>query len=221
MNGILVLNLRDFLPAMARRAMLDAARRWRVEYVEITEPLAAIHHFWQKTLIPRSRHARPFRRILVLDADLLVGDDCPSPFEAVPPTDFGVVGRRQPHHRPPYVGPGEARHFGLQPYPDEGRHLTGGFVLYDPNYHALYLDRWRQAGAFCRWRKAGNSDQGALSCVLHQFSAPVTWLPWQYNAVHATRLQEPAYVYHFNMPRGQPLRRQMEDCPWRNAKQFR
>jgi len=215
-NGIIVLNLRDFMPQQARRSICLAAERWEAGYQEITFPLADIHHFWQKTLIPTSHYAAPYDRVLVLDGDILIGSDCHNLFAIVPETHFGVVSRHQPHHPVAYVGRRESRLFGVPAYPDESKHLNGGLILYHRTLHANVLRRWKEAGEYCQFRNVGRADQGALSCVLHQMRTPVTWLPWQYNALHSQRLRRPAYVYHFNQRGRHSVAELMAACKQEN-----
>jgi hypothetical protein len=208
-NALVVLNLNDFMPAIARESMTAAAARWGVEYVEVTEPVADVHHFWQKTYLPLT--LTRFERVAVFDADILIRSDCPSLFEKVPPEYIGCVSDVQMGYprnwRHAYMGLEEAKRFGLKPYPTERDHLNGGMVVYEPVNHAYYLNEWRKAGERANWSIEPLADEGALSCVLHHFHAPVWWLPWRFNALvqynrrHTPMNRMNAFIYHFYLER--------------------
>lgn len=228
-NALLVMNLNNFMPTAARDSMRDAAQRWGCEYVEITRPLASIPPVWQKTLIPTSTHAAPFDRVLVLDADMLIRSDCPSPFNLVPSDKIGVVSRVQPgntlaerFHRA--NGRLRAPRLGLAPYAREEQHINGGLVLYSPSRHADLLRRWASSGVAARHLiKDGLHEQFALSCLLAESPSLAHFLPMEFNTIRATTVpQAPAgkmatYVYHFTGTRGRGLSQRMAQCQWRVA----
>jgi len=209
MNALAVLNLNDFMPAKARDSMQAAATRWGVEYVEITERVANVHYFWQKTFIPLKYSQ--YQRLAVLDADILIRSDCPSLFDIVPPAWIGCVSDVQhgfpKRWREKYQGRREGLRFGLKPYPTEKEHVNGGMIVYEPTSHAYYLDQWRAAGERAGWDTAPFADEGALSCVLQHFDAPVWWLPWKFNALvrdnspHTPLGKMNAFIYHFYVQR--------------------
>ena len=225
MNALVTLNVHSFLPEKARASFKNAADRWGVRYIEITEPLAAVHPFWQKCLVATSHHTGGLDRVLQLDADMLVRSDCPNPFNMVPSDHFGVVSRVQPG-RPkwlsaPNCGKRFAKVFDLAPYERPEEHLNAGFILYNPSAHQDILIRWREAGAYSGWRNVGFPEQMALSCILHQHTESVTWMPWQFNAcsIGRRRLELPpgpmlAYIYHFHRPRPLGLAETMELYQW-------
>jgi hypothetical protein len=232
MNAVVTLNLGNFLPGKARRAIQSAATRWHAAYVELTDPLRAdgivVHPFWQKTLIPDAPEVAVYDRLLVLDCDILIRSDCPSLFDLVPNNAIGVVSRVQ-SHRPramrTRISPDElkrrAARFGLLPYTDERQHLNGGLVLYHREQHSDILAQWRMAARHIHWRKFWWNDQAALSCILANSLVPVVWLPWTMNTLDAGRhptfragLME-TYIYHFNSPRPRPLAKCMEEVQWK------
>jgi hypothetical protein len=229
MNALVTLNLRDFAPRQTRESFQYAARRWGVEYVEITTPLANCHHYWIKAMIPTSDYARPFDRIVQLDCDMLIRSDCPSPFDLVPPGNIGVVSRLQPHRNTGVflrwfrnVAPRNARVFGLTCYDQEAKHLNAGLILYGRVAHADLLREWVEVGRRNRWKiRFGVPEQFALSCLLAQSTIPVTWLPWQFNTLgcrHIARFPPGpmrTYVYHFNGRRGAPLSEVVGRYQWR------
>jgi hypothetical protein len=228
MNALICLNLNSFMPPRVRESFQHAANRWGVRFVEITEPLANIHHFWQKAIIPLSRYADPFERVLQLDCDMLVRSDCPSPFDLVPPENVAVVSHVQPgrpaHPRFERMKVIWAKHQGLVPYGNPREHLNLGLFLYSPPRHADLLALWAKVGADCNYsRFVSVPEQFALSCLLQMPGAPpVTWLPWQFNTIRAMQRKRRAgpglmqtYIYHFNGPHGRDLPALVSRCEWR------
>lgn len=209
MNAIAVLNLNNYLPDIGRKAFQAAAERWGVDYVEITEPLSSAHHFWQKAQIPLSIHLAKYERVLQLDADMLVSQDCPNPFEIVPENAFGVVSRVQPNRpqrdfRVAYW----SRHYCVPGYRDPKQHLNAGLFLYNQIAHAELLRTWQdRAEPGPDKPKCSLPEQFVLSCLLATGMVPVHWLPWQFNACRAQQWSVPrdCYIAHFHAPRKRPL----------------
>lgn len=226
-NALVVMNLNNFMPACARESMQAAAGRWGCEYIEITRPLASMPPVWQKTLIPESPHASRFDRVLVMDADMLIRSDCPSPFDLVPTDKIGVVSRVQPGNTLAErfrIANGRLRapRLGLLPYDHEEQHINGGFVLYSPLRHAALLRRWANCGVAARHLiKDGLHEQFAMSCLLAESPSIAHFLPMEFNTIRATTVpQAPAgpmatYVYHFTGMRGRGLGQKMLRCQWR------
>ena len=221
-NAIVTLNIRDFMPACARESFQHAAKRWGCEYIEITEPIAPIHHFWIKALIGNSKYVTGIDRILQLDGDILIRSDCPSPFDLVPRENFGVVSRVQPNnplHKLRQLGHLSAQLFNLQSYGDEHNHINAGFILYSRMLHQEQLELWRAAGLYSNWTPKLFPEQMALSCVLQQTKVGVTWLPPEWNWLHPQKIKHRnggmhCYIYHFNRPR-HAWRELMEATQWK------
>lgn len=226
MNAIIVFNFRNYMHPKARTSMEAAATRWGCDYVELTEELLhpsgkKVHHWWQKTLL-YDTVADKYDRVVVLDGDMLVRDDCPNVFQIVPEDHFGVVSRIQPDCPMPKEPDKEmgwyAEQLGMERPPREG-HLNGGFVVYTPRSPVLrpVLEAWRKAGEKTDWKVHGGTDQTALSVLLHNMKPPVIWMPWQFNAIRgASRPRKmSAYIYHFTAFR--PIHRHIERCEWRVA----
>jgi hypothetical protein len=214
MNAIAVLNLMDFMPSIARRGFLKAAERWNCQFVEITEPPDYTkHHYWQKALIHLSGHVASFERVLQLDADMLVADDCPNPFDVVPCNKIGVVSRVQPMRRnlamrDPMTVQHFARKYRVRPYRKPRQHLNAGLVLYNQKSHAEILQRWKaKAERGTERPRCPLPEQFVLSCILAEYPLLVHWLPWQYNACRQINGQVPqeAFIAHFHAPRKRPL----------------
>jgi hypothetical protein len=213
MNALVILNVGNFCLPKVRESFQDAANRWGVKYVEITEPLGPIglHHFWQKALIPTSRHVAGFDRILQLDCDMLIRSDCPSPFDLVPETHFGAVTAVQRLGVPKWNRRTHrwAHRMGLTLYPRPRDHLNAGLLLYNLTAHAAMLREWPEVGRRCNWPGPPQllvPEQFAISCLLHQMQVPVTWLPSTFDTTWAGRFSPGPmhkYVYHYTAAHGQ------------------
>ena len=211
MNAICVLNLNSFLPTQCRASFQAAATRWQCEYIEIREPLAQIHHFWIKSLIPTSCYVTRFERVLQLDADVLIRSDCPSPFDLVPPGKIGVVTRVQPGCRTAcrviwQNNKRQADVFGVPIYTDAREHLNAGFILYNVQAHKPIMERWKESGKHGNYANIGCPEQLALSCILAQHKDQTHWLPNDFNRCHGhyqlpERGRMPKYIMHIHRPR--------------------
>lgn len=230
MNALIVVNIggKCLLPK-SRESMQAAAARWGVDYVELTKPVArplgrSLHPMWTKAILYRTA-AAPYPRVLVLDADMLIRSDCPSPFDVVPVGHVGVVCRFQGEPLPDAwidrTLERWARKLGGLQVPPWQRSLNGGFVLYEPGTHTAILQRWEAAGKAVQFKIWNLFDQASLSVVLHNSDVPQTWLPREWNTVHAVRAhtqdRAPAgvmrtWVYHFVSRRRRAAR--IAACEW-------
>lgn len=223
----------------SRASFVDACRRWGCQFVEFTEPLAPVHHFWQKAFAPLS--LKGFDRVLQLDADMLIRWNAPSPFDLVPHDHIGVVSSRQ--FTPPDSDYGTApltagdkagiwisKHrdmcirfwagrMGMAPCHDEF-HLNGGFFLYSPEAHSSLFESLRGVGESAGWSKWRLPEQAALSVLLANGAAPATWLPPSWNVVAARQAIRPqhstgvmnGWIYHFTGHRDR--KRRIEKTVW-------
>ena len=66
----------------------SAAERWGADLVAFREPLADCHFWWQKTFA--IDHLLRYDHVLQIDADMLIAEDCPSPFPECDPARLGV-----------------------------------------------------------------------------------------------------------------------------------
>jgi len=218
-NALAVLNvgLKSLHPK-SRESFLSAADRWGVEFVEITEPLAPVHHFWQKAFVIEA--LQRFDRVVQMDADMLIRWDAPSPFDLVPSNHIGVVSARQfvpaaadatesktgwiSRHRDACIRVW-ARRLEAEPCHDEW-HLNGGFFLYSTSAHRELFARLRGVGEAANWTRWKLPEQASLSVLLYNLKTPQTWLPQTWNIVAAQQghIREEyctgcmnGYVYHF------------------------
>jgi hypothetical protein len=208
----------------SRRSFEAAAARWGCDFVELRNPLAPHHIFWQKAFVPI--RLADYERVLQLDADMLIREDAPNPFDLVPVGSVGVVSA----HQFPNAGAIEknreacvsawAGWTGLRPCPDT-HHLNGGFFLYGPRQHAGLFARLRECGHRRKWNPRRLPEQVCLSLLLWNEVAPATWLPQEWNTVAAAQGIRPehntgtmnGFIYHFT---GKPLRgRRIGRTRWR------
>lgn len=102
-HTIFVSNYFNFLRENVRQSFLDAALRWNCDYVEITEhKFPVIYHpgavkLTAFTLCPEAD------RILIIDADAVIAQSCPSPFDQFEGKSFVVVKNQQAHFPPMYL----------------------------------------------------------------------------------------------------------------------
>ncbi len=217
----------------SRRSFQAAAARWGCEFVELLKPLAPHHIFWQKAFVPV--RLCDFDRVLQLDADMLIREDAPDPFDLVPVENIGVVSACQFPPDPADIGylngvaisihrdkcvRAWAEWTGLRPCPDT-HHLNGGLFLYGPQQHAGLFARLRDCGHRRGWNPRRLPEQVCLSLLLHSGAAPATWLPPEWNTVAAAQGIRPdhntgrmrGYIYHFT---GKHLRgRRIGRTAWR------
>lgn len=82
-NSVVVLNYKNVMCHNARSSIIDATMRWGVDYMEVH----SVHRnyltpSWNK--IEMLYNLSKYDRILLLDADVLIRQDAPSPFELYP-----------------------------------------------------------------------------------------------------------------------------------------
>lgn len=204
----------------SRESFLSACDRWGCDFVEFTEPLRDIHHFWQKAFAPL--RLADYDRVIQLDADMLIRWDAPSPFDLVPEDHIGVVSARQfdppefdraesaasiiSRHRDKCVRVWAAR-MGMEPCHDS-KHLNGGLFLYSPRHHEQLFRHLRGVGESAGWTKWRLPEQASLSVLIDNTDAKVTWLPHEWNVVAAAQAHRPehntgvmnGFIYHFTGP---------------------
>jgi len=210
----------------SRESFLAACERWGCDFVEFTEPLHGVHHFWQKTFAPLK--LTEYDRVIQLDADMLIRWDAPSPFDLVPEDSIGVVSSRQ--FDPPEFDRGEsaasiiskhrdrcirawAARMGMAPCHDT-KHLNGGFFLYSPRHHEQLFRHLRGVGESAGWTKWKLPEQASMSVLLDNTDTKATWLGHEWNVVAAAQGHRPehntgrmnGYIYHFTGPQRRALR---------------
>jgi len=91
LNYLATINTGNFMCENVRESFQAAAKRWGAEYVEITEPFASgTHPFEMKLELPLYPW-QPGYRVFFAEGDVLIRDDCPSPFDEVPVGMFAAA----------------------------------------------------------------------------------------------------------------------------------
>lgn len=192
-----------------------AAKRWDAKLEVIDEPLTppqqGVHPWWQKAFVAREFKGQ---HVLLLDNDMLINANAPSPFTCCSRQQIGVVSARQSRFNQAHARARDkalrawAAKLGVRPIRDE-YHLNGGFWLFDADLSEPFWTRMRRVGASTNWCKRDLPEQAVASLLLHhEFRAQRFWMPHAYNVNHAQcvlrpELQGPqmrGYIYHFNGP---------------------
>jgi len=199
MNRILVLNVGDYWPTNARASVRAAAARWDCEICEITTKLGAPDIFAAKFRTGEFCHSQG--RAMFLDADIVIHQDCPSPFDLVPDTHLGAVlnfqgdtheGNHAIYQRPSWDKACEM--IGSQlPY-DPLRYINGGMIVFSACHKEMF-----QMLAARVYDTHGVNEQAAFGVAIAQRLA--VYLPREFNrvgpAVWESGPQMSAHCYHF------------------------
>ena len=231
MNVLVTLNLNDYLTDNSRASLRHAAARWDAAYLELTAPWIDRCDAFGIKMAMHKLPVSPHDRVAFFDADVLVREDCPSPFDAVPETHFGGVANFQgdTHGGDPYP-----THFfwwgracnvlGTWPTYNPLTYINGGLMIFRLDLHGPLWERG--------YRMFHNApvvhpldEQTALNVLLAAEQVPMTILvndfcrlgavPWTAEG----KMQ--AYVYHLAnlFPHRDPVlkRRRLETVDWRIA----
>jgi hypothetical protein len=181
-NLVSVLNIgSNVLHENARASIREAARRWGANYLEILLPVGDIPHpFYQKLRL--ADHVPDQCRVLLLDGDVLIRHDCPSPFEIVPHGQLGWVRTHHPSHAGATWSIFEpvrqfAAKFGMALDVKEEYAHTGVMLFEFPLHRELFAENQRiidAVGFDPQWQI---SDQAIFSLARKKLGLPIFWLP--------------------------------------------
>lgn len=209
MNILATINTGNFTCQNVRDSFLDAAKRWGCEYIEITEPFAkADHPYAMKLELPLYNWPEN-ARVFFAEGDILIRDDCPSPFDVVEPGRFGVVnndqgeldGHAQNCQRAAWESINRAFRdlWGKPSLPYTGAYWNTGAFMFEPAKHAQAF-AW-SAELYEALKPYGADDQTILSMALQNFRVPLRVLDRRWNCIgpivwqSAPRL--PAWITHY------------------------
>ena len=184
----------------------SAAERWGADLVVFREPLADCHFWWQKTFA--IDHLLQYDHALQIDADMLIAEDCPSPFTECDPGRLGVC--RDLQHPSQYrLARWLSNHsrrwatdLGLR-QPGGRQCVNAGMLLYGPRQLLPWFRLWRAIGRTHKFPAWGLGDQSVLCvlCVNFQFHQ---LLADRWNFTHANTHWRPdlsrqmsGSIYHF------------------------
>jgi len=199
LNRILILNMDDYWHPNARASVTAAANRWGCELIEVASLLGGRDFFHAKFYMGHFCH--PDGRCLWLDADMVVSEDCPSPFDIVPCDHFGAVlnyqgdthrGVPEQYQRPSWDAAAKMLNVPL-PYTDD-RYINGGFIMFGPQ-HKMILKTLAENLHDTK----GVIEQAAWSVMMAM--VPTTYLPRTFNRVGEAAWNSgphmTAHIYHF------------------------
>lgn len=199
MNRIITLNTGGYWPANAKASVDAAASRWGCEVIEVATYLGASDPFAAKFRLHQFCHPRG--RALMLDSDMVVRGDCPSPFDMVDPSCMAAVLNFQgdthdtdpePYQRPSWDMACRAMRVDV-PYSND-RYINGGFILFSAEHVGIFQRLTREIKD-----TTGVNEQGAFSVGLSLM--PTVYLPREWNrigpAVWESGPQMSALIYHF------------------------
>lgn len=78
MRAIITININNVLNKVSKTSMIKAAKRWNVEFFEITKSDPKFLPYYLKLCIFDITH---YNEILLLDGDCIVSNTCPNPFD--------------------------------------------------------------------------------------------------------------------------------------------
>ena len=205
-TALMILNIGDFLRENSRASFHAAARRWGCDYVEVTEAHEGIH--------PHAMKLKAFDlcdadRIFYVDADAIISEECPNPFEAFPPDIFVAVPNQQPQmtescriacadnimHDLRTI----TEHFGPINAQDVALFINAGFWIASRQYHEAMLKMALEISLAMLGITAWH-DQSALNYALMKMQIPVLRLPetWNYQFPPDTGAGEMTkFIYHW------------------------
>jgi hypothetical protein len=209
-NILATINTGDFLCQNVRNSFQHAAKRWGCEYVEITQKFAEFDHPYSMKLELCKYPWPAGARLFFVEGDILIRDDCPSPFDAVPANvAFAAVLNDQGEldgiacnaQREAWDGISSAIHevFDQAMTPYRGMYFNTGVFMVDPS---------KMAGPFA-WastvyealKSYGADDQTVLSYAVQLCGAPVFVMDRRWNCVGPVAWQSsptlPAWVTHY------------------------
>ena len=206
MNYIYTLDTGGFITPQTTASHTDAAERWGAEYRVLTgairkrsDPFGVKLELWALPLEDDDR-------VLWLDGDTLIRDDCPSPFALVEPTHFaGVANYQGDTHANPDLDhlpawdqvcerlPGPVQY-------DRDTYINGGVLLWT---HGPHRQVFYQSDTVVGQGGRVNPmiEQTAQNVALALTRVPLTVLPHTFNrlgpSVWGASGPMTSYVYHY------------------------
>ncbi|KAA5541546.1 hypothetical protein FYK55_18495 [Roseiconus nitratireducens] len=227
----------DFPPKRAisnvRESYQAAADRWDAELIWFSQCDSGGHCFWRKmrafaAVLDRFDEAH----VLQLDNDMLIREDCPSPFDLVSPDQFAMVaGRQRPDRRVDESSWGARAHrtWATRMNTDQlppALHPNGGLYLYGLPH---FLSVWQRIEkAQKRWSNYGDmgADESIIGNVLwSRCRDAIRFLPQEFNTVlcqNGWLLRDnfsPTYITHYAMGAKEKLAEanwRVTGWPWDN-----
>lgn len=232
-NAISVIDIGGFWPAKIRASVEAAAKRWGVDLIVTAEdllPPRKTRCLWFNKYVLLGR-LTGYDAVLQLDADMMISEAAPSPFDEHEAGKIGAVREYQPQYAPRRAKQFWGRPFAhvtkkwagmmKMPPPPKEDYLNGGFLLYNPDSAKVSFDKILEYGAMVQWGDTGLSDQTIVSILAHNGVLDVQYMDSKWNAVHAGDsgallgpAMDSAHIYHFCGPYNRAKR--VAGIHWRN-----
>ncbi len=186
---VVTLNAGGALCASSRDSHQHAAQRWGAVYIELREPWGRLsHHGVFATKLEMDRLPL-LGRVVWLDADTLVRDDCPSLFDLIPPGHFGGVCNFQndthgprgddpfPDHASTYIAVAARMRSSSRYRPET--YINGGVMVFDLPDHGRVWEHIR--ATLPDHHVDAMYEQTAVNVAIADLSIPLTVLPREFN----------------------------------------
>jgi hypothetical protein len=204
-NRILcTINIGRFLRPNVRRSFLAACERWGCEYFEIDEIQTPYTHFIDIKHDLCNFEQLQGKRVLYIDADAVIREDCPDPWQWVPEGYFAGVQNDQgaldqtSHYNQFMAWENMAEFLSPKP-PYVGWGINGGLFMFEPERHRKLF---ATAKELYEASKHQNTDeQTGLSICVSAMGIPFYPLPCLFNCVGPRVFEAwpklPAWITHY------------------------
>lgn len=98
MNALVTININNHVCSNVRESFQHSAKKWGVDYVEVTEVVTDLHHKYPPQFLKLSAFEfTEAERVFVIDADAIIRWDTPSPFSTFDEEFFVGCLNKQSH----------------------------------------------------------------------------------------------------------------------------
>lgn len=240
MNCVAVIDTDHYMSSNAQASFHAACARWEVDFVTLRDfgKIPVHMTFWKQLVL--NHRLSGYDRVLIMDADMLIRDDAPSPFILYPNKQVVyAVGDRQSHYSPEILHTLELTVF------QHWKHwfMRDGLMLkYDPPYSEFFNSGWWLCSPayvkpalddYERWvyeilmpiaaaKKGypltqGHCEQALWNFILWNVGIPVVLIPVTWNRI-SPPIEDPImreFVYHFTgRPFGPEKRKAIQTYQW-------
>jgi len=198
------INIGGFLRQNVRESYLAACERWGCDYFEIDETVTDLRHFIDIKHYLCQFDQLAGRRVMYIDADAVIREDCPDPWEFVPPGYFAAVQNDQGMldqvcQYNQHMAWNNMERFLAEPCPYVGWCFNGGMFMFEPDLHFTLFDIAKDL--YEASKHVGTDEQVGLSICVSATKTPFFPLSRIFNCVgpivfeHWPKL--PAWVTHY------------------------
>lgn len=205
MNHVLcTINLCGFLRPNVRESFLDACARWGCDYFEITERETDHRHFIDVKHDLCRFPQLAGKRVMYIDADAVIREDCPNLWDWVEPGYFAAVQNDQGMldqvcQYNQWNAWQNMEQFLSEPVPYIGWCCNGGMFMFDADLHGLVFDT--ASDLYASSKHLGTEEQTGLSLAVMALRVPFKPLPRIFNCVGPITFEKwprlPAWITHY------------------------